>query len=197
MAVIDVTAQQVSRRVPLPACKEPMGLAHDPQFDLTISACSSCVAGFLSAQTGVLAGQVDIGKGCDAALLDEVKRQEPFLHRWTARHYGDCRAVDSGAPRHAYTAGMSDRLRQSLRRHLMSLAGEARSRCDAIYRSTILPAIGVDWHRAGDPCSCGPAVPARTHQRARHSCCGGKFLPIPLKWRAEPGRLEYRKLSCH
>jgi hypothetical protein len=74
LAVIDVTTRQVSRRVPLPGCKEPTGLAYDPEFDLTISACSNGVADFLSAETGAVAAQVDIGKGCDAVLLDEARR---------------------------------------------------------------------------------------------------------------------------
>ena len=67
LAVIDVMARQVSRRVPLP------GLAYNPEFDLTISACSNGVADFLSAETGALTAQVDIGKGCDAVLLDEAR----------------------------------------------------------------------------------------------------------------------------
>ncbi len=74
LAVIDVAARQVSRRVPLPGCKEPTGLTYDPESDLTISACSNGVADFLSAETGALAAQVDIGKGCDAVLLDEARR---------------------------------------------------------------------------------------------------------------------------
>lgn len=60
----------VSRRFRLPGCEEPTGLAYDPKYGLIISACSNGVADFLHAKTGALAAQADIGKGCDAVLLD-------------------------------------------------------------------------------------------------------------------------------
>jgi DNA-binding beta-propeller fold protein YncE len=73
LAVIDVPARRVLRRIPLPRCEEPTGLAYDPEFDLIISACSNGVAEFLRAETGHLAAQVRIGKGCDAVVLDATR----------------------------------------------------------------------------------------------------------------------------
>lgn len=74
LAVIDVPARRVLKRIPLPGCEEPTGLVYDPESNLTISACSNGVADFLKAGTGALVAQVSIGKGCDAVLLDESRR---------------------------------------------------------------------------------------------------------------------------
>ena len=70
LAVVDVPERRVSRRIPLPGCEEPTGLAYDPEFDLVISACGNGMAEFLRAETGDLAARVRIGKGCDAVVLD-------------------------------------------------------------------------------------------------------------------------------
>ncbi|MGH8328484.1 MAG: YncE family protein, partial [Steroidobacteraceae bacterium] len=74
LAVIDVPARRVLRRIPLPGCEEPTGLAYDPVSDLIISARGNGVADFLQAGTGALAAQAGIGKGCDAVLLDASRR---------------------------------------------------------------------------------------------------------------------------
>lgn len=74
LAVVDVPARRVLRRIRLPGCEKPTGLAYDPRYELIVSACSNGLADFLRAETGALAAQVAIGKGCDAVLLDESRR---------------------------------------------------------------------------------------------------------------------------
>lgn len=74
LAVVDVPARRVLRRIRLPGCAEPTGLAYDPSYDLIIAACGNGVGDFLRAETGALIAQVVIGRGCDAVLLDASRR---------------------------------------------------------------------------------------------------------------------------
>lgn len=129
LAVIDVVARRVSRRFRLPRCEEPTGLAYDPKHDLAISAFSNGVADFLQAKTGALAAQIDIGRGCDAVLLD------------TSRGFVYFPAGDSGTLSIAALQGRRDiRLVQVLRTAPGVRLGAVDPKTGVLY----LPAVKYD-----------------------------------------------------
>ena len=70
IAVIDTQAFKVTRRIPMPGCVEPKGLAYDPGTDLLISGCDNGVAKFIIAQTGRPLVSLKIGRGADAVMID-------------------------------------------------------------------------------------------------------------------------------
>jgi DNA-binding beta-propeller fold protein YncE len=75
IAVVDVAARSVSRKIPLEGCAEPTGLAYDAASDLLISVCSNGVAKVVRAQDGKEVASLPIGKGADAAILDASRRR--------------------------------------------------------------------------------------------------------------------------
>lgn len=70
IAVIDTLAFKVTRRIPMPGCVEPKGLAYDPSTDLLISGCDNGIAKFIIAQTGEALASLRIGRGADAVMID-------------------------------------------------------------------------------------------------------------------------------
>jgi hypothetical protein len=75
IAVVDVAARKVSRKITLRKCVEPSGLAYDTASDLLISVCSNGVAKVVRAQDGKQVASLPIGKGADAAILDAPRRR--------------------------------------------------------------------------------------------------------------------------
>jgi DNA-binding beta-propeller fold protein YncE len=78
IAVIDVLALKVVRRIPLSGCLEPKGLAYDPGTDLLISGCDNGTAKFVLAKTGRVIASRRIGRGADAVIVDE-RRHRAFV----------------------------------------------------------------------------------------------------------------------
>ena len=78
IAVIDTLAFKVTRRIPMPGCVEPKGLAYDPSTDLLISGCDNGVAKSFIAQTGQPLVTLKIGRGADAVMIDQ-KRHRAYI----------------------------------------------------------------------------------------------------------------------
>jgi DNA-binding beta-propeller fold protein YncE len=74
IAVIDIAARKVIRRIPLAGCEGPTGLAYDAATGLLISVCGNGVAKFVDAKTGKEAASVAVGEGPDAVILDAERR---------------------------------------------------------------------------------------------------------------------------
>jgi hypothetical protein len=78
IAVIDVPAFTVVKRIPLAGCVEPKGLAYDPGTDLLISGCDNGVAKFVMAHSGRVVASRRIGRGADAVIID-AHRHRAFV----------------------------------------------------------------------------------------------------------------------
>jgi YVTN family beta-propeller protein len=74
IAVIDIAARKVVRRIPLAGCKEPTGLAYDAATGLLISACGNGLAKVVDARSGTEVASLTIGKEPDAVILDTARR---------------------------------------------------------------------------------------------------------------------------
>jgi DNA-binding beta-propeller fold protein YncE len=75
IAVIDTLGFKVTRRIPLPRCVEPKGMAYDRGTDLLISGCDNGIAKFIDAKTGRTLASLTIGRGADAVMIDEVRHR--------------------------------------------------------------------------------------------------------------------------
>jgi DNA-binding beta-propeller fold protein YncE len=79
IAVIDINARRVVRRMALTGCDFPTGLAWDSDTDLLISACAlNGVAKVIAAKTGAEVATLPIGRFPDAVILD-AKRRKLFV----------------------------------------------------------------------------------------------------------------------
>jgi DNA-binding beta-propeller fold protein YncE len=74
VAVIDIAARKIIRRVKLSRCQEPTGLAYDVPDSLLISVCQNGVVKFINAKTYIDAATFTVGKGPDAAIFDATRR---------------------------------------------------------------------------------------------------------------------------
>lgn len=74
IAVIDIAARKVARRLPLPGCVEPTGIAYDALSDTLISACHNGVAKLIDAGSGADKGTVQVGRNADGAIFDPGTR---------------------------------------------------------------------------------------------------------------------------
>jgi DNA-binding beta-propeller fold protein YncE len=75
VAVVDVAARKVVRRIPLAGCEEPTGIAYDAVSGVLISACHNGVARLVDAETGADRGSVAVGPEADGAILDPARRR--------------------------------------------------------------------------------------------------------------------------
>jgi DNA-binding beta-propeller fold protein YncE len=74
IAVLDIAAKKVSRRIELPGCARPSGLAYDAKDDLLITSCRNNVAKIMEAKSGREVASVPIGPGPDCAIYDPARR---------------------------------------------------------------------------------------------------------------------------
>ncbi len=74
IAVIDIAARTVARRLPLPGCVEPTGIAYDALSDTLISACHNGVAKLIDAGSGADKVTVQVGRNADGAIFDPRSR---------------------------------------------------------------------------------------------------------------------------
>jgi len=76
IAVLDISARRVVRRMALTGCDFPTGLAWDPETGLLISACAlNGVAKVIVAKTGEEVATLPIGRFPDAVILDGKRRR--------------------------------------------------------------------------------------------------------------------------
>ncbi|HWD67655.1 MAG TPA: hypothetical protein VG227_06805 [Caulobacteraceae bacterium] len=75
IAVVDVAARAVSRRMALPGCEGPTGLAYDAADRLLMTACENGAVLFLDAGTGRIWRSFHVGAGPDAVLFDPARRR--------------------------------------------------------------------------------------------------------------------------
>jgi DNA-binding beta-propeller fold protein YncE len=75
IAVVDVAARAVLRRMALPGCEGPTGLAYDAADRMLISACDNGAVLFVDAETGRVARTFHLGAGPDAVLFDAARRR--------------------------------------------------------------------------------------------------------------------------
>jgi YVTN family beta-propeller protein len=70
IAVIDVAGREIVRRIALPGCESPTGLAYDEADSLLLSVCLNGVALFVDAQSGNVRRSFKVGAKADAAIFD-------------------------------------------------------------------------------------------------------------------------------
>lgn len=70
IAVIDVAGRKVVRRIALPGCESPTGLAYDEDDSLLLSVCLNGVALFVDARSGDVRRTFKIGAKAEAAIFD-------------------------------------------------------------------------------------------------------------------------------
>jgi DNA-binding beta-propeller fold protein YncE len=73
IAVIDLAAQKVAARWPLPGCDGPTGLAYNPQDRLLIAACDGATA-LVRTSDGKVVQTLPTGHGADGAVYDAKRR---------------------------------------------------------------------------------------------------------------------------
>jgi hypothetical protein len=73
VAVIDISARKIIRKLKLPGCQEPTGLAYDASDSLVISVCQNGVVKFINAKTYHEAATFTVGKGPDAVIFDAAR----------------------------------------------------------------------------------------------------------------------------
>lgn len=74
IAMIDIAARKVIRRLLLPGCVEPTGIAYDALSGTLISACHNGIAKLIDAGSGADKGTVQIGQNADGAIFDPDTR---------------------------------------------------------------------------------------------------------------------------
>jgi len=74
IAVVDVPARKVIRRLTLKGCEEPTGLTYDVADGVVISVCGNGFAKFLDPDTGADLASVRIGKGADGVMYDPQRK---------------------------------------------------------------------------------------------------------------------------
>ncbi len=74
IAVISLRRQRVVRRLSLPGCVEPTGLAFDREGGLLVSACGNGVVKIVRARDGADLATLHVGEGPDAVLFDTHRR---------------------------------------------------------------------------------------------------------------------------
>lgn len=73
IAVLDVAGHRTARRIALPGCARPSGLAYDAKDDLLITSCRNNVAKVIEAKTGREVASVPIGTGPDCVMFDAAR----------------------------------------------------------------------------------------------------------------------------
>jgi len=73
IAVLDVAGRKTARRIALPGCARPSGLAYDAKDDLLITSCRNNVAKVVEAKTGREVASVAIGPGPDCVMFDATR----------------------------------------------------------------------------------------------------------------------------
>jgi hypothetical protein len=73
IAILDIAARKVARRIALPGCARPSGLAYDAKDDLLITSCRNNVAKVVEGKTGREVASVPIGPGPDCAMFDAAR----------------------------------------------------------------------------------------------------------------------------
>jgi DNA-binding beta-propeller fold protein YncE len=73
IAVVDIAAREVVRRITLSQCHGPTGLAFDERDALLISVCENGVVKFINAKTYTDAATFRGGKGSDAVIFDSAR----------------------------------------------------------------------------------------------------------------------------
>ncbi len=75
IAVVDVAARKILRRMALPGCEGPTGLAYDAADRLLLTVCDNGAVLFLAADTGRVLKSFQVGAGPDAALFDPARHR--------------------------------------------------------------------------------------------------------------------------
>ena len=72
--VIDVAHGKTGTPIAMPGCEGPTGLGYDARHDRLISSCANGKAAIVDAGHRKLLASIDIGKGADAVIMDDVRR---------------------------------------------------------------------------------------------------------------------------
>jgi DNA-binding beta-propeller fold protein YncE len=74
IAVVNLPARKLIRKLALKGCEEPTGLAFDAADGLIISVCSNGLAKFVDPETGSELASVRVGKGADGVMYDPRRK---------------------------------------------------------------------------------------------------------------------------
>jgi hypothetical protein len=74
IAVVDVPARKVIRKLPLKGCEEPTGLEYDAADRMIISVCSNGLAKFVDPDSGSELASIHVGRGADAVMYDAARK---------------------------------------------------------------------------------------------------------------------------
>ena len=75
VAVIDIAARKITRKIKLSGCEEPTGLAYDAPDSMLISVCQNGVVKFINAKTYHDAATFTVGKEPDAVIFDAARHK--------------------------------------------------------------------------------------------------------------------------
>jgi len=78
IAVVDVPARRVLRKLALKGCENPSGLAYDSTDELVISICENALAKFVDPHTGHELASLKVAAGADDVIYDS-RRQMVFI----------------------------------------------------------------------------------------------------------------------
>lgn len=78
IAVVDVPARRVVRKLPLKNCESPTGIAYDSKDDLVVSICENGLAKFVDPRTGHEFASLKVARGADDVIYDS-RRQMVFI----------------------------------------------------------------------------------------------------------------------
>ncbi len=78
IAVVDVPARRVLRKLALKGCENPSGLAYDSSDELVISICENGLAKFVDPRTGHELASLKVARGADDVIYDS-RRQMVFI----------------------------------------------------------------------------------------------------------------------
>jgi YVTN family beta-propeller protein len=73
IAVLDVPAAKILRRIKLPGCEEPTGLAYDAAYGALITVCGGGQVLVITPANDKITATIPVGKGGDAVIYDDAR----------------------------------------------------------------------------------------------------------------------------
>jgi DNA-binding beta-propeller fold protein YncE len=75
IAVVDIAARRLERRMPLRGCEGATGLGFDKALGLALAVCDNGLLKVLNVQTGLQVASIPVGRGADAVMFDSKRRR--------------------------------------------------------------------------------------------------------------------------
>jgi DNA-binding beta-propeller fold protein YncE len=128
IAVVDVAKRAILRRLALPGCEGPTGLAYDAADRLLLTVCENGAVLFLDAEAGRVLQSFHVGAAPDAVLFDAARRRA---------------FVPSGADGVLTIFSVRGRKRITIRQRLLTQVGVRLGALDPLTGRLYLPAAQI------------------------------------------------------